>query len=40
MDERRVIELFLEKPMFIKGILESVYTLVKLKPTLAVVFVR
>jgi DNA-binding NtrC family response regulator len=31
------IELFLEKPISLKRLLESVYTLVKLKPTSAVV---
>jgi len=35
--ERIGIELFLEKPISLKRLLESVYTLVKLKPTSAVV---
>ncbi len=35
--ERIGIELFLEKPISMKRLLESVYTLVKLKPTSAVV---
>jgi DNA-binding NtrC family response regulator len=35
--ERIGIELFLEKPISLKRLLESVYTLIKLKPTSAVV---
>ena len=35
--ERIGIEIFLEKPISLKRLLESVYTLVKLKPTSAIV---